>query len=406
MAIKHGQILHDGAGFVIDRIQTGGVSNLNIPVERINELGNFETVATVRDIPDLSFEIESLDVSTEIEALLTRYDPTTTVAGQEFDFREAIPLDIVSPFKTGQNLYTIFSGVALPYLTLENATYRFGVAANATQTFTLRGDSIYYVPGTPYYQQWTKAGGTTYSFAHTALPYVSGPDTFYALDVCYYDPATRLYSRLVFGDDYTNDSSGFTIDSTTHAAIPADSIIHTVYGSATAATYNQTVHEDTSVKPAAVRGKNIDIYIASGATPVMTRWTSVQSFEVSWRVTLDADREFGNEHYVSQDYDTPAVTGNIVVRPRDVNDLFTKIQEVTNTSTSEIAGAFTSQSVAMEARIYDPDSESADPIKTLYVPDARFTPPSIQGRVGQKLEPTFNFESDGGVLIVYEGARP
>lgn len=405
MAIKSGQILHDGAGFVIDRIQTGGVSSLNIPVEKINELGNFETVATVRDIPDLSFEIESLDVSTEIEAILTRYDPTATTAGQEFDFREAIPLDVVSPFKTGQNLFTIFSGVALPYLTLENATYRFGVAANATQTFTMKGDSIYYVPGTPYYQQWTKSGAS-YSFAHTALPYTSSAGTFYALDVCWYDPSTRLFGRLVLGDDYTNTSAGFTVDAGTLSSIPTGSIIHTVYGSLVQATYSQGVHQDTSVKPAAVRGKNIDIYIASGATPVMTRWTSVQSFEVSWQVTLDADREFGNEHYVSQDYDVPAVTGNIVVRPRDVDDLFTKIREVTNTTSSEIAGAFTSQSVAMEARIYDPDDTSGDPIKTLYVPDARFTPPSLQGRVGSKLEPTFNFESDGGVLLVYEGARP
>ncbi len=405
MAIKSGQILHDGAGFVIDRIQTGGVSSLNIPVEKINELGNFETVATVRDIPDLSFEVESLDVSTEIEAILTRYDPTATTPGQEFDFREAIPLDVVSPFKTGQNLFTIFSGVALPYLTLENATYRFGVAANATQTFTMKGDSIYYVPGTPYYQQWTKAG-STYTFANTALPYTATAGVFYALDVCYYDPATRLYSRLVFGDDYTNNSAGFTIEASTHAAIPTGAIIHTVYGSLVAATYLQSVHQTTAVKPAAVRGKNIDIYIASGATPVMTRWISVQSFEVSWQVTLDADREFGNEHYVSQDYDVPAVTGNIVVRPRDVNDLFTKIREVTNTTSAEIAGAFTSQAVAIEARIFDPDDTSGEPIKTLYIPDARFTPPSLQGRVGSKLEPTFNFESDGGTLLVYEGARP
>lgn len=406
MAVKSAQVLHDASGFIIDRIQTGGVSSLNIPEEKINELGNFETVATVRDIPDLSFEVESLDVSTEIEALLLRLDPTTTLAGQEYDFRKAIPLDVVSPFKTGQNLFTIFSGVALPYLTLENATYRFGVSANATQTFTLKGDSVYYVPGTPYYQQWTKAGGTTYSFAHTALPYAASAGTFYALDVCYYDPATRLYKRLVFGDDYTNTSTGFTIDSTTHSAIPSGSIIHTVYGSTVAATYLQAVHQDTSVKPAAIKGKNIDIYIASGATPVMTRWTSVQSFEATWQVTLDADKEFGNEHYVSQDYDVPQVSGNIVVRPRDVADLFAKIREVTNTTSSEIAGTFTSQSVAIEARIYDPDDITGDPIKTLYIPDARFLPPAIQGRVGSKLEPTFPFTSDGGTLLVYQGARP
>ena len=32
MAIKAGQILHDVNGFVIDRIQSAGVGNVNIPV--------------------------------------------------------------------------------------------------------------------------------------------------------------------------------------------------------------------------------------------------------------------------------------------------------------------------------------------------------------------------------------
>ena len=49
MAIKAGQILHDAEGYVIDRIQSAGVGSLNIPEEKIKELGNFNTVATVRD---------------------------------------------------------------------------------------------------------------------------------------------------------------------------------------------------------------------------------------------------------------------------------------------------------------------------------------------------------------------
>ncbi len=406
MSIRHGQILHDAAGFVIDRIQTGGVTNLNIPIERINELGNYQTVATIRDIPDLSFELESLDVSTEIEAILLRKDPTATTTGQEFDFAKAVPLDVVSPFKAGQGAFNIVSGIGLPYLTLESATYRFGVAANATQSFTMKGDAIYYVPGTPYYQQWVSAGAGTYTFTNTAIVYNESGTALYALGLCYHDPATAQYKRLFHGTDYTNTSSGFTILTDAGAAIPSGSIIHCVYGSTTAATYGQDVHQTTSVKPAAVRGKDIDIYIGYGATPVMARWTSVQSFEVSRRVTLDADREFGNQHYVTQDYDVAAVSGSIVVRPRDVADLFTKIQTVTNTSSSEISGALSSQTVQLEARIYDPNASTPTVLKTLYVPDARFTPPALQGRVNSKTEPTFAFESDGGTLLVYKGLRP
>src|SRR6478609_1045605 len=103
MAIKAGQILHDVHGFVIDRIQTAGAGSVNIPEEKVYELGNFQTVATVRDIPDLSFDLESFDVSCEIEAILTNEDPTSIVDGQEFVFSDHVPVDINSPFKAGNN---------------------------------------------------------------------------------------------------------------------------------------------------------------------------------------------------------------------------------------------------------------------------------------------------------------
>jgi len=52
------------------------------------------------------------------------------------------------------------------------------------------------------------------------------------------------------------------------------------------------------------------------------------------------------------------------------------------------------------------DPETGARLKTLYVPDARFKPPAFEGRVQQKQEPTFEWTSDGGVLQVFEGARP
>lgn len=403
MSIKAGQIIHDANGFVVDRIQTGGVSNLNIPEEKIRELGNFKTVATVRDIPDLSFDLESLDVSTEIEALLLGIDPTTVDPGDEFDFLSAKPVDVISPFKADQDVYSIIRGIAIPYLTLENVTYRFGTRTNATQQYTLRGDSVYYVPGTPYYQTFTGNGVTaTFNFAHTAIDFNDRGDTIYALSVCV-TKADGSTTRLYFGQDYTNTSAGFTLLDPANDA-PTGSKIKVVYGSTVAASYLQTVHQGVSVKPAAVRGKDLDVYVGStDATPVFTRWTGVQSFEVSRRVNLDNDEEFGNSHYVAQDYDTAEVSGNVVIRPRNVTDLWDKIHQVANVPTDEIVGANTSITLPVELRVSDP--ETGDRIKTLYVPDARFTVPSVQGRVQQKTEVTFNFSSDEGDLLVYDGAR-
>lgn len=401
MSIRSGAILHDVNGFVVDRIQTGGAGNLNIPEETIKEVGNWQTVATIRDIPDLSFDLESLDVSTEIESLLTYVDPTANTSGQKFEFIHAKPIDVISPFKSAPGNFDIVRGIAIPYLTLESATYRFGTKANATQQFTLRGDSIYYVPGQPYYQEFTLAGTGPYTLTHTALPYMERGATIYVLGLCYITPA-GTYKRLFHGSDYTDTANGFTLT----VAPPTGSKIRAVYGSATLGTYPQSVHQGVGVKPAAVRGKDIDVYVGTtDATPTFSRWGGVQSFDVNWKVTLDNDEEFGNYHYVAQDYDVPDVSGTIVVRSRDPQDLWDKIYQVANiTNSGEIAGPNTSVGVPVELRISNPDTGVR--IKTLYVPDARFTPPPIQGRVGQKLDPSFAFKSDTGQLHVFNGARP
>ncbi|QBQ74873.1 epimerase [Caudovirales GX15bay] len=402
MAVKAGQILHDAYGFVIDRIQTGGVSGLNIPEEKIYELGNFNAVATVRDTPDLTFGMESLDVSTEIEALLTFTDPDSTVDGDEFDLAECVPMDIISPLKDNWNIYTASHGIVVPYLYRESSAYRFEVEGNASQNHTLRGDAVFFTDGSPYYEEFLGDGSTaTFNLAHTAQPYNYQGATRYVLgaSVVYAD---KTYRRLFLTSDYTNDTTSFTLLDPTLA--PTGSTIRVVYGSSEVATYPQTVHEGVSVKPAAVRGKSVDIYVGTNAaTPTFGRWSSVQSAEINHSVTLDKDMEFGNSEAVSQDHDVPEVSGSITVRPRDVDEFFAKIKQVANVGSGEVAGALTSVALPLEVRVSDPDTGVR--LKTLYVPDARFKVPSFEGRVQQKQEPVFEWTSDGGICLIYQGNR-
>lgn len=405
MAIKAGQILHSANGFVVDRIQTGGVSNLNIPEEKIYELGNYETVATVRDVADLSFDVESLDVSTELEALVLGIDPTTTVDGDAFDFASALPMDVVSPFKAA-GAFTIVKGIVVPYLTLESVTYRFGVRQNSTQQFSFKGDSVYYVPGTPRFQEITLVNNTlTYSFSNTALKYVESGDDYYALSVCVKNPTTNVSKRLFLGSDYTNTNTGLTLLEDFYDL--GYTKLHITYGTATVDTYAQGVHQDVSVKPAAVRGKDIDVYVKDTnlATPAFVRWSGVQSFEVSRRVNLEADEELGNYHYVAQDYDTAEVSGSVVIKPTNDDDLYDKLRQISNVpSTTEVIGPYSSVPLEVELRVSDPDT--GDLLKTIYVEDARFALPNMQGQVQQKSQVTLAFTSDGGNMVPYQGARP
>lgn len=404
MAIRSGQFLHVGNGFIVDRIQTGGVSSLNIPKEVIKELGNFANVATVRDIPDLSFEVESLDVSTEIEALITGQDPTATLAGDEFDFANALPMDIISPFKSGINAFDIVKGVVVPYLTLESVAYSFGFAQSASQTFSFKGDSLNYVQGSPYYEEITLVNNVlTYGLAETADLYEEAGEDLYALSVCVKNPVTYKSKRLFISTHYTNTPTAITLlDDWFDEGY---TVLHVTYGSQTPDTYLQTVHQNVSVKPASVKGKDICVYVAqSAATPTLELWSGVQSTQHNRRVNLEADYEFCNTKAVTYDYDTADVTGQIVVKSIDPDDLFDKIAQIANVGGTDIIGPFTSQPLEVETQIKDP--ETGVVVKTLYVPDARFTIPNLQGRVNTKLEATFTWESDSGTLLVYDGERP
>jgi hypothetical protein len=86
MAIKAGQILHIGNDtFVLDRIQSA-TANVNIPKDRVYELGNYYSLGYIRDIPDLGFTVESYEVVPELPALCSgttlsaMVPPSTTIA--------------------------------------------------------------------------------------------------------------------------------------------------------------------------------------------------------------------------------------------------------------------------------------------------------------------------------------
>lgn len=376
---------------------------MNIPEEKIHEVGNFQTVATVRGIPDLSFDLESFDVTTELEALLTFADPSLAVSGDGYDLANAVPLDIISPIKDAWNVYTASRGVICPYLTLEQSAYKFDTKNNSTQHHTLRGDSYFYVDGSPYYEEFAGNGATSvFAFAHTALPYNHGGSIRYALEVCVVF-ANNTYRRLTLGEGYTNTATNITLLYPATDA-PTGSTIKVSYGSATVASYPASVHQNVSVKPAALKGKDIDVYIgSSAATPTFTRWTSVQSTSVDWKVTLDKDEEFGNSQYVAQDHDVPEVSGSITVKPRDLDDLYAKVYQVANVTAGQVAGPLTSVGIPVEIRLSD--SDTGVRLKTFYIPDARFKIPGLQGRVQQKTTVQFDFSSDSGSLMIYKGNR-
>lgn len=425
MAIRAGQILHAMNQFIVDRIQTGGAGNLNIPQERVYELGNFQSVGIVRDVPDLSFTLDVLDVGTQVEALLTgavRPDNDTdhplgdgTTPGAVYSLANAIPADIISPFKTAQGQYSVVRGVAVPQLTLESAQYQYGLTANAGENFTLRGDSIYYVPGVPFLAVYEGDGTTTaYQFqtadatpvALHALLYTEQGANQYALNVSVNGQRQR---RDV---DFTDSTTGITF-----VNAPANgAVIRITFGAnETAASapisvnYPQVVHSDLSVKPAAIRGR--DIRVKVGGLNISHKWHDVQSFEATWRVNIDNDYEFGDAHAVNRDYiDPPDVTGTIGLKAITVAALFDKLYQITGVPTTDVIGPQSSVTVPIIVELLNPASGGTSHVaqgavlKTIFIPDARFTIPGYEGRVSQKLTSDVTYTSDKGLIHIIKGA--
>lgn len=398
MSIKAGKFVTLGDGILISRLQTTGPSNLGIPEEKIYETGNQETVATLRDVPDLTWDMESWDMTTSLEERLLGLT-SSPADGYEFDFNDAKPMDVVGLFKGGA--FTSQRGIGVPYLNLDSLAYRFAVRQSSSETATLRGDSIYYVPGTAYAEVFPEAGVGPYNFANgPSIVTREAGDDLYAYCVTLFE-SDGTTTRLFIGDDYTNTANGFTLID----APPAGSELHVLYGSTTAQALPQSIHPDVADVPAAVRGRDIDVYVSDGtATPQLIRWRGVQSVEVNRRVTIEREEELGNPHIVSSEYDVPEVSGSVTMRASDVEYLFARIAQVTNVPEDETANALSSQPLELEIVVRHPDTGTV--LKTLYLEDARFQPPALPVRANSTIEVQMPFQSDGGRLLVYKGARP
>ena len=346
MAIRAGQILHVANGFVIDRIQTAGPGNLNIPQEKVYELGNYQSVGIVRDIPDLSFSLDCLNVDTEVEGLLCgSANPTADADGTEYDLALAKTIDILSPWKSPYGNFTAVKGVAIPQLYLESASYRYGLRENAGEQFSLKGDSIFYVPGGVRAESFTGDGSTVlFSFADgPALPYALSGQTTYALAV------SVNGARLFRGADYTDSTTGVTF--LTAPAISAD--IKIVYGSVSTSTHNQSVHQGVAVKPAAIRGKDIDVYFATAIAlgGGVTNYTLATN-EVTLTTASAHNLTIGD-----------VVTVNIA--DTEVNGTFTTIAGTTGSTIvyalthGDITGGATTGTVTKSVEVRWPDVQSA-----------------------------------------------
>ena len=417
MAIRGGQILHlGGSATIIDRLQSAG-ADVNIGTDTIREVGNYLNVDKVSQDPDITFSMETFDVSTEAEALLSgRLDDANADAdGTEYLFSEFKALNIISPWKdeAAGSAGTVDGGVILPGYEATRASYRFGVEDNAGVTFEVSGSDQYLARFVPQNEILAYGGGSPSAqiSASAVLHRVGGYDSGeqkYILGV------VKNGQTQIDGTDYTiTPSAGAGAEKAvvTFADAPSasDKVEVAYFASAVTASFPQTIHPTTTVKPGAVRGRDIKAYFqlpASGyEASGRVRLPGVQSVTVDAQKQTTLEREMGTLLPIGRTTESVDVTGDMGVHPAGQAAFFKLMRQITGVDALEVVGVLNDFPIGLEIEILNPKDRSVT-LKTLYVNDAKFQVPGTPARAGAVVDFTINWESKDGELYIYKGAKP
>jgi hypothetical protein len=412
MSIPAGDILHVQGANVVDRLQSAGLGDVNLPIETIRETGNREVVDKVTGEPDFTFQMESLDASTETMAFLTGKIGAGTGSAQapgaadpdgtEYSWLDAAGrcFNVISPWKDGStgSAGNIEAGVLIPGYYPLKLNQRYGVTDNATFTVELGGGSFFYAKSTPEEDFFTGAGGSSFESKHPTVHYRkggSGGSTFRDVFgvIVDGDLQTEDVDYVVTGGNGTKAKVEFTV------APDVGADIRFCYFTSDAKAYPQTVHPSVLVKPGAVRGKNIRIVIDG------KRAGNGQSFELEASVEGEVEREMGNEEIIGRTVNGTDTNGTFTVRSKDSDAFFALLKEVTGVEEDEVYGWFNDNTVSLDIEIENPKNPG-QLLKTVRIEDAKFQPPGTPARVNQPTDFAIAWQSVNGSFSEFKGEAP
>jgi hypothetical protein len=420
MSVHAGTIIHVAGNNVIDRLQSAGLGDVNVPIDTIREVGNYEVVDKVPQEPDFQFSLESWDVSTEMEAMLVgkvgsatpgasgAYPGAADPAGTEYKWSDCGMLNIISPWKdaTTHASGIIGAGHIVPGYYPTRIAYNFGVTDNASQTVELSGGSFYYAKTAPVEEFATGDGSDkTFDTAEVPRQYRKGGS----------EGTEFLFVFGVIVDgvlqteevDYFVSDAGAGRKTITFVDAPANNaLIRFAYFTETAKAYPQSVHASSITKPGAVRGRNIAIrFYLDAAASASVKVGGVQTVTLEATVDSTVEREFDNENIVGRTINGRDANGTLVVRSKDYKAFIRLMSQVTGVDEDEVFGWLNLHTVGLEIAIQNPKN-TGEILKTLWVDDAQFQPPGTGARVNQPTDFTFRWASKSGDFSVFKGARP
>lgn len=419
MSVLAGSIIHAAGRTVINRIQSAGLGNVNIPIETVHETGNAFIVDKVVQEPSFTFTMESLDVSCELEALLHGEVATTTASGNakgltdpakhRYDWSTVQSLNIVSPWKDPKTASAgvVEAGHLVPNYFPKKITYKFGITADATQTVELDGGTFYYGAFAPL-EDFFAGDGATKDFVTTnpAVHQRIGGNEGTTFKSVFGVLIDGLFQ--VEGEDYTVTGGGskaanvaatikFTVAPANGAAI------RVAYFTTAEQAFPQPVHANVLVVPGAVRGRNIVVSIAAPASSEWHRLPRVQDAKLEGTYNMAIERELGDEESVGVTINSFDTNGDMVIRAENRAAFFDLLKRMTGIDTvEEIVGFINQHAIQLKIEIQNPRNPG-EILKTLYVSDAIFDIPGTPAKANTPTDFTLTYKSQSGEHSVFKG---
>lgn len=410
MSVLAGDILHIGGNNIIDRIQQAGLGNVNLPTETIREVGNREVVDIVPQEPDFTFTLQSFNTSVELMAFLTgqvggaasgEAPGSADPEGTEYRFGDCGFVNIPSPWKKGStgSAGVVEAGFLIPGYYPTGYSLNFGVTDNAQQQATLSGGSYYYAEGAPVEQQETGNGATkAFETDDVTIKHRRGGvegESFLNVFGVIVDGDIQVVER-----DYVVSGGGGSKAKVEFTEAPVNGAdIRFCYFTTATKSYPQNLHASSQVVPGAVRGRNIVIEIDG------QRAGGGQTFTLDATVEGEVEREMGTEDIIAYLVKGTKVEGTFTVRPKDKDDFFKLLNQITGVSRSEVFGWFNDHTVQLDVKIQNPKNP-AKILKTVRVADAKFQTPGQQAQVNTATDFAVNYASVNGDFSEFKGEAP
>ncbi len=212
----------------------------------------------------------------------------------------------------------------------------------------------------------------------------------------------------VRGVDYTETTAAVGAASGAASVVfavppPNAAQVRYVYFTETAKAYPQAVNADATIKPGAVRGRNIVVRLDPDNADI--RLPGIQTFELEATVEGEVERELGNAEPTGRSVNGTDVTGNLSIRPKDKDAFFRMMNLITGRLEAEVFDYFNLESVPVQIDIQNPKNPGAI-LKSIYIADGQFQPPGTPARVNAPTDFAVTFNSVNGTFSEFKGGRP